>query len=147
MNLTTLKSKSNNSRLARGFTLLEVLAALAVISIALVALFTSLSQGTRLTTRVEERMIGSWVASNVMTELKSVTAWPQVGENDSDVEMAGRVWHVNQDIKSTEDENIRRIDITVSVDKKGSYKVASLFGYFVNPKPKLRDDDQPRITN
>ena len=145
-----LKFKFSNSdhRLQQGFTLLEVLAALAVISIALVALFSSLSQGTRLTSRIEERMIGNWVASNTMTEIKSITSWPTVGENTTDVEMAGRVWHVNQDIIETEDENVRRIEVSVSLDKKGSFQVASLFGYFINPKPKLRDDDnQQQITN
>ena len=130
-----------------GFTLLEVLAALAVISIALVALFTSLSQGTRLTSRVEERMIGNWVASNVMTELKTTSSWPEIGEENSDIEMAGRTWHVNQAIEQTQDENIRRIEVTVSVDNKGSYSVASLYGYFFNPEPELIDDDQQRFTN
>lgn len=130
-----------------GFTLLEVLAALAVISIALVALFTSLSQGTRLTSRVEERMIGNWVASNVMTELKTASSWPEIGEENSDIEMAGRTWHVNQAIEQTQDENIRRIEVTVSVDNKGSYSVASLYGYFFNPEPELIDDDQQRFTN
>lgn len=130
-----------------GFTLLEVLAALAVISIALVALFTSLSQGTRLTSRVEERMIGNWVASNVMTELKTTSSWPEIGEENSDIEMAGRTWHVNQAIEQTQDENIRRIEVTVSVDNKGSYSVASLYGFFFNPEPELIDDDQQRFTN
>ena len=146
-----LKFKFNNyvnyaDTQSKGFTLLEVLAALAVISIALVALFSSLSQGTRLTARVEERMIGNWVASNVMTEIKTASSWPQVGDKNSDVEMAGRIWYVNQDIKETEDENIRRIDVTVSLDNKGSYGVASLFGYFINPKPKLGNDDQAQFT-
>ena len=151
MNLMMLKFKFNNcsnlwQTASKGFTLLEVLAALAVISIALVALFSSLSQGTRLTTRVEERMIGNWVASNVMTEIKTESSWPQVGEKNSDVEMAGRVWHVTHDIKETEDENIRRIDVIVSLDNKGSYRVASLFGYFINPKPKLGNVDQAQFT-
>ena len=148
MNLTMLQFKFNNpGHRINGFTLLEVLAALAVISIALVALFSSLSQGTRLTSRVEERMIGNWVASNTMTETKSTTNWPQLGEQNTDVEMAGRTWHVIQSVKPTEDENIRRIEVTVSIDKKGSYSVASLFGYFINPKPKLVDDDLQRLTN
>ena len=147
-----LKFKFNNSNTQRvsyagGFTLLEVLAALAVISIALVALFSSLSQGTRLTARVEERMIGNWVASNVMTEVKAASSWPQIGDQNSDVEMAGRVWHVSQEINSTEDENVRRIDVTVSIDNKGNYRVASLFGYFINPKPKLGNDEQQQFTN
>ncbi len=148
MSLTMLQFKSSEpAPRTRGFTLLEVLAALAVISIALAALFSSLSQGTRLTSRVEERMIGNWVASNTMTEIKSETNWPQVGEKNSDVEMAGRVWHVIEDIRETENENIRRIDVTVSLDKQGRYRVASLFGYFINPKPKLVDDGQQPLTN
>lgn len=148
MNSMMSRFKSDNdTHRAHGFTLLEVLAALAVISIALVALFSSLSQSTRLTARVEERMIGNWVASNAITELKSVSDWPDIGENTSDVNMAGRVWHVSQEIQQTADENIRRIDITVSLDEKGSYQVASLFGYFINPKPVLSDDNQLQITN
>ena len=144
-----LKSKFSkpNPGFTHGFTLLEVLAALAVISVALVALFSALSQGTRLTSRVEERMIGNWVASNSMTELKVGNNWPELGEQTIDVQMAGRSWYVLQDIKATEDENIRRIDITVSLDSKGEFRVASLFGYFLNPKPKLVDDDELQLTN
>ena len=143
-----LQFKSSKSgHYLKGFTLLEVLAALAVISIALVALFSSLSQGTRLTSRVEERMIGNWVASNTMTETKTATNWPQIGDQNTDVEMAGRTWYINQTIKPTENENIRRIEITVSIDNKGNYSVASLFGYFINPKPKLVDNDLQPTTN
>lgn len=130
-----------------GFTLLEVLAALAIISIAIVALFSSLSQGTRLTSRVEERMIGNWVASNTITQTKSQTSWPQIGEENTDVEMAGRTWYVVQSVKQTDDENIRRIEVTVSTDNKGNFSVASLFGYFINPKPQLVDNDEQLFTN
>lgn len=147
MNLMMYKFKLNNPKKHKGFTLLEVLAALAIVAIALTALFSALTQGTKLTARVEERMIGNWVASNTMTELKAFSAWPQTGENKLDVQMAGRVWYVIQEIKPTEDENIRRVEVDVSLDKRGEYRVASLFSYFLNPKPKLVDEDQLQITN
>ena len=141
MNLMMLKFRFNKKHRNKGFTLLEVLAALAVIAIGLTALFSALSQGTRLASRVEERMIGNWVASNTMTELKALSSWPQVGQKSLDVQMAGRVWYVNQNIKPTEDENIRRIEVNVSLDKSGKYLTASLYSYFLNPKPKLVDDE------
>ncbi len=147
MNLMMLKSRFNKLKKHKGFTLLEVLAALAVVAIALTALFSALTQGTRLTSRVEERMIGNWVASNTMTELKAFNSWPQTGERKVDVQMAGREWYVVHTIKETKDENIRRIEVNVSLDKRGEYQVASLFSYFLNPKPKLVDDDQLQITN
>jgi len=142
-----LKFKFNNTNYSKGFTLLEVLAALAVVAIALTALFSALSQGTKLTSRVEERMVGNWVASNAVTEFKAFSLWPQPGERESNVQMAGRVWYVSQAVKQTEDENIRRIEVNVSLDKSGNYQVASLFSYFLNPKPKLVDEDQLQITD
>ena len=147
MNLMLLKFKYNKTKKQKGFTLLEVLAALAIVAIALTALFSALTQGTKLTSRVEERMVGNWVASNTLTEIKIFTRWPQIGERKLDVEMAGRIWYVIQNIKSTEDENVRRIEVEVSLDKRGDFRVASLFGYFLNPKPKLVDDDSLQINN
>ncbi len=147
MNLMMSKFKYNKKNLSKGFTLIEVLAALAIVAIGLTALFSALSQGTRLTSKVEERMIANWIASNTMTELKAFSTWPQTGATSLDVQMAGRVWYVNQAINPTEDENIRRIEINVSLDKRGEYQLANLYSYFLNPKPKLVDDDQLQITN
>ena len=132
---------------SKGFTLLEVLAALAIVAISLAALFTALSQSTRLSSRVEERMVGNWVASNHLTEARARSTWPEPGEEQVEVFMADREWYIDQQVKSTVDKNIRRVEITVSLDKKGQNQVASLFGYFFKPGLRLTDEEQELYEN
>ena len=124
---------------SKGFTLLEVLVALAIVGISLAALFTALIQSTRLSSRVEERMVGSWVASNHMTEARARSTWPEPGEERVDVQMADRSWYISQEVLPTEDKNIRRVNIVVALDKKGENQVANLYGYFFKPGPRLTD--------
>lgn len=81
---------------SRGFTLVEVMVALAVIAIALPALLFSVMQQLDGTAYIRDKNIAQWVALNKMTELRltnsfsgKVPASKMVGKE----EMAGRDWY------------------------------------------------------
>ena len=97
----------------RGFTLLEVLVALAVVALALLALSRTAMLQVADFDALRERTLASWIAANVLTETRLASAMPATGRSDGRVEFAARAWHWTRDVRTTPDSQIRRIDIQV----------------------------------
>lgn len=102
--------------LNRGFTLIEVLFALAVLGIALIALISSMATYARTAGALREKTLATMVAHNRLTQIELEAGWPDVGKSDGDVEMAGIKWRWNVEIKKTPDDHLRRVDISVHRD-------------------------------
>ncbi|MGA9422908.1 MAG: type II secretion system minor pseudopilin GspI [Rhodanobacteraceae bacterium] len=98
---------------ARGFTLIEVLIALAVIALALLALSRTASLQVRDFDALRERALAGWVASNVLTETRLAPSLPGTGLSDGRVEFARHEWRWTRDVKDTPDPSIRRVDLSV----------------------------------
>jgi general secretion pathway protein I len=97
----------------RAFTLIEVLIALAVIAIALLALTRAASVQVQSFDGLRERTLAGWVASNVLAETRIATRFPPLTRSDGHMQMAGREWHWTRDVKATANVAIRRIEISV----------------------------------
>jgi general secretion pathway protein I len=97
----------------RGFTLVEVLIALAVVAIALVALVRAAGVQVQSFDALRERTLAGWVAANVVTETRLATAFPPTGRSDGHVQFGGRDWRWQREVQSTPDAEIRRIDVRV----------------------------------
>jgi general secretion pathway protein I len=102
-----------HSRLASGFTLIEVLIALAVVAIALLALTRAASVQVSSFDALRERTLAGWVAANVLTDTRLAGAMPATGRSDGRVEFAGRSWRWEREVKATPTPAVRRIDIQV----------------------------------
>jgi general secretion pathway protein I len=113
----------------RGFTLLEVLIALVVLSLALTALVHAASVSTRDFTGLRERSYAGWIAANVLTELRLKERMPSAGRRDGQLRYAGREWFWRMDIESTEEAHVRRVDVHVFADAARSDPVAQLTGF------------------
>jgi general secretion pathway protein I len=99
-----------------GFTLIEMLVALAVFALAAMALLNLSGESTRSAVRVEARTLGGVVAENVAAEAMIAPSLP-VGETAGEVEMAGRVWRWRRIVTGTEVSGMGRIDVRVSTDE------------------------------
>lgn len=97
----------------RGFTLIEVLIALAVVAIALLALTRAASVQVQSFDGLRERTLAGWVAANVLSETRLATAFPPTGRSDGRVQLATRTWRWTRDVQPTPTADIRRIDISV----------------------------------
>ena len=97
----------------RGFTLLEVLIALAVVSLALLALTRTAAIQVANFDALRERTLAGWVAANVLAETRLASATPPTGRSDGEVELAARHWRWTRDVRATPDAQIRRVDIQV----------------------------------
>ncbi|MEP7042220.1 MAG: type II secretion system minor pseudopilin GspI [Dokdonella sp.] len=98
---------------ARGFTLIEVLIALAVIALALLALTRTAGLQVQDFDALRERTLAGWVAADVLTDTRLANPFPATGRSDGHLQLAGRNWRWTRDVKSTQDAEIRRIDILV----------------------------------
>lgn len=120
-------------RRARGFTLLEILVALAVIALALAAIVGETAQRLSNAARLNDSTLAHWVAMNRVAEQQLSTAWPTAGITTGTVELAGREWFWTLKVSDTEDADVRRLDVEVRTDKDGGKSRASVIAYLERP--------------
>lgn len=96
-----------------GFTLIEMVAAVAVLAIAMAAILSGMARYADNAAHLRERTIGLWVAHNRLTEIELQPVWPDVGRSDGEMELAGRKWKWQAEVQKTTDDKLRRIDIDV----------------------------------
>jgi len=99
---------------AHGFTLLEVMVALAILAIALTALMKSASENAVNTAYLRDKTFASIVAANKASEMFLAKVWPSTGNSNGIVEMANDKWQWNMTIENTEDTLVRRMIISVN---------------------------------
>ncbi len=117
----------------RGFTLLEVMVALAVIAIGLGAVITEASRNISNASLLQDKTLGHWIASNKSVEMQVSKEWPSTGEQKEDVEMAGREWHLTLKIIDTLDERVKRMDVEVRTDAASERPIAKVISYLGQP--------------
>ena len=105
---------------ARGFTLLEVLIAVLVLSLALVALVRTTALEARALSQTRDATLAQWVASNVLAEVRLNEGVPASGRRNGSSEMGGRRWRWVLESTTTQERNIQRLDVSVYVDEAGA---------------------------
>ncbi|AQS40514.1 type II secretion system protein I [Shewanella psychrophila] len=123
----------NNIR-AKGMTLLEVIVALAVFSIAAVSITKSLGDQIANMPILEERTYAQWVADNVMVDARLEAKFPDIGKKDGEMELAGLDWYWRKEIVKTSDDKFRMIRVSVSNDSRYKRIVAQVSSYVLNPE-------------
>ena len=117
---------------ARGFTLIEVLAALVVLAIALGAVLSGMARYADTAHHLRMRTLAMWVAQNQLGVVLSQPQWPEECKRDDTAEMGGFEWEWETTVQATQDERLRRIDIVVS-DAEGDNRYAQLSTFMRNP--------------
>lgn len=96
-----------------GFSLLEVLVALVVVALALLALTRTAGGQVQAFDALRERTLAGWVAANVLAQTRLSAPLPALGRRDGRENLGGRDWRWQVDVQATADRAIRRIDVTV----------------------------------
>ena len=118
----------------RGFTLIEVLVALAVVAISLTALVGAAGKVTRDDSGLRDRTFASWVAMNELTSIRLAKTIPGGGSLDGDADMGGTKWHWKATFSTTADPNLERVDVVVSTEDKQDDAIETVSGFLGNPQ-------------
>jgi len=105
---------------SRGFTLIEVLVALAVIAITLAAGLQATGSLTRAAVRQSDQWLAQMCAENELTRLRLQRQLPGTGDSEMACEQAGRLLRVRLAVLPTPNPNFRRIDAVVEGDVDGN---------------------------
>jgi general secretion pathway protein I len=107
-------------RLGRGFTLIEILVALAVVAVALAAGTQATSALTRAASRQSDQWLAQLCAENELVRLRLLRQLPGTGENTQECTQAGRTLLLRVVVQPTPNPNFRRIDASVEARVEGA---------------------------
>jgi general secretion pathway protein I len=116
---------------ARGFTLIEVLAALVIVALGMLGVIEAVTQSARNGTYLRDKTLAHWVALNVITERRLQATPPPVAETADDVEFAGQRWHWTLRVTQTQVQSLRRMDVSVRPSEAPeSSALATVAGFY-----------------
>jgi len=113
---------------ARGFTLVEVLVALAIVAIALAAAGRSVALSTRSAQEYKLRVLAGIVAENRMAELAARRAWPGVGLSEGAERQGGVEFRWRAEVFATPHPRLRRVEIRVPDPDDPAHELRHLVG-------------------
>jgi general secretion pathway protein I len=129
---TKFQGRPENRRRIRGFTLLEVLVALVIVSLGMIAVFGQLNQMLSASARLRDKTLAHWIAVDQITELQAIGAYPKVGESSDELDMARATWSYTVKTSQIGDLAMRRVDVTVAFADTPEQILAEVRG-FVGP--------------
>lgn len=123
-------------RAAGGFTLIEAVVALVIVSLGMMAVYMQLTQYSATAIYIEEKTLASWIATNRLTELSVQPTWPELGDEEDELEFAGRQWHLLLEVAETDVPNLRRADVSVSLADSPERTIHTVSALIEPPPPR-----------
>jgi general secretion pathway protein I len=101
---------------SRGFTLIEVLVAVAIVAVALGAGLKAAGALTNNAQRLGDVSAAQWCADNQLTGMKLAKQFPSVGDTEFACEQLGRMYRGRLVVRPTPNPNFRRVDARMADD-------------------------------
>ncbi len=117
---------------AQGFTLIEVLVAVAVVGIALAAIIKVGAESGANLSYLRDRTLAQWVASDRLVEMQAMQVWGS-GRDSGRREMAGRQWLWETEISNTQLPQLRQVTVRVFDRERREQPLATLQGMIADP--------------
>ena len=105
---------SNGLPRPRGFTLLEVMVALAIFAIVAAVVLTAAGRSVNNAGRLEALTLAGWIADNRLTELQLQQPAPDIGREDQELEFGGRQWQTLSEVETSGTPGLLRIRVWVA---------------------------------
>jgi general secretion pathway protein I len=121
-----------------GFTLVEVLVALSIISIALISALHVAGQSTANVGELRARLLAGWVAENMLAEHRARGDWLAPGIDRGREREGGLEFAWRREIAPTPNSAFRRIDIFVFAAPDETRVLAHFTSMLVNPPETAR---------
>ncbi len=96
---------------SRGFTLLEVLIALAIVAMSVGALLGTVTSSASNISYLHEKTLAEWVALNRLTEVRIAQTFPVTGKRTGNSDMGGMRWQWEQEVTELPIKGMFRIDV------------------------------------
>jgi general secretion pathway protein I len=116
-----------------GFTLVEVLVALAIISIALLAALRVAGSSTSGVSELRARLFAGWVAENLLAEQRARGIWLPLGIQRGTERQGGMEFTWREEVIATPNSAFRRVDVHVFAESEEEHALAHLAGFVVSP--------------
>lgn len=117
----------------RGFTLVEVLVALAIVAIALMAALRAAAQGTASLDLLRGHLLAGWVADNRLAEHRARGDWLPLGIRQGSARQGGIEFAWREEVVATPNSAFRRVDVFVSAPGSSGHALAHVTGFVVHP--------------
>lgn len=131
-----------------GFTLVEVLVAVAILAVGLAAVFLQINQSVFTASYLRDSTVAQWVAVDRITELRLERKFPEIDSTGGEINMGGQSWRYTTNISQTPLSDIRRIDVTVSFTDTPERTIGKAVGFIGRPGagPPITPVLPPRFT-
>ena len=129
MALATTHQRSQPSQ-ARGFTLIEVMVALTIVAIALIAGLQATSALTLNAQRQSDVLLAHLCAENELVQMRLAQQMPSVGNSALECVQAGIHFDVLVRVQPTPNPNMRRVDAQVMSGSTSVLRLTTLVGKF-----------------
>lgn len=114
----------------RGFTLVEVLVALAIVAIALIAGVQASAALTQHAQRQSDMLLAQLCAENELVKIRLARQLPGVGDSQLPCEQAGRQLSVELVVRPTPNPNFRRVDARVQDGDVPIWRLTTVVGRY-----------------
>ncbi|TIH09244.1 type II secretion system minor pseudopilin GspI [Pseudomonas leptonychotis] len=102
-----------------GFTLLEVLVALAIFAMVAASVLTATARSLQTAARLEDKTLAMWIADNRLTELQLAPSPVADGHEQGELDFAGRRWQWQSEVQATSEPDMRRVTLWVALSEPG----------------------------
>jgi general secretion pathway protein I len=116
-----------------GFTLVEVLVAMTIVAVSLLAALRVAAQGTNHVGELQARLLAGWVAADRLAEHHARGEWLPVGELTGSQRQGNLAFGWREEVSSTPNAAFRRVDIFVFAPAQPVHFLAHAVGFVVDP--------------
>ena len=97
-----------------GFTLIEIMVALAILAISGVALLGNMGQASRDLAAMQDKVLALGIAEYALNSVLIKKEYPELGREEEVIRHSQRDWEVAIEVSETPNPKMRRIDVQVS---------------------------------
>ena len=119
---------------AAGFTLLEVMVALVIVALGLMAAFGQVNQSLNAASRLRTMTLAHWIAVDQITRLRVLGEFPAIGSSSDEVEMANTRWIYKTKVTKADLETLRVVDVSVALADSPDSVIATVTGVIGAPQ-------------
>jgi general secretion pathway protein I len=110
----------------RGFTLLEVLIALAIFAVVAASVLTASARSLQTASQLEDKTLAMWIADNRLSELQLAETPADDGRDQGELAFAGRRWQWQSEIRASSEPSMRRVTLWVAPQPAGGSRAGDL---------------------